>query len=129
MNSIFLEATSTTPRINLNSLTGSLEIAGKSIPEDAEEFYSPILDWFDNYLQKPAKSSNLVLDLEFFNISSSKRILFILYKMNELKNNGLDVNITWYFNEEDEDMLEVGEDYSFMVNVPFKFIEKEPFLI
>ena len=61
------------------------EIKGKSIPDDAEEFYSNILVWFDDYVANPCDNTVLKIDLEYFNISSSKRLLFLLYKLNELK--------------------------------------------
>jgi hypothetical protein len=35
---------------------------------------------------------------------------------------GVNVKIYWYFDEGDEDMMEVGEDFSEMIDVPFKMI-------
>ncbi len=34
----------------------------------------------------------------------------------------MNVKVLWYHNESDEDMFEVGQDYAFMVKVPFDFI-------
>lgn len=122
MKEIYLLATDKTPMVKL-SPNGELEIAGKSIPEDAEDFFSPVLRWLDEYINAPAPSTLLSVNLEYFNISSSKRILFILYKLNELVSRNQKVNIKWLYDDQDEDMYEVGQDYAFMVKIPFEFVE------
>jgi hypothetical protein len=71
----------------------------------------------------PNGSTVVKIDLEYFNISSSKRILFLLYKLNELAEVGNDVHVEWLYRETDEDMYEVGQDYAYMVKVPFVFKE------
>jgi hypothetical protein len=69
-----------------------------------------------------AQRVDFVFDLEYFNIFSSKRILFILYKLSDLKASGVDINVIWHFSLEDDDMKEVGEDFACMVNLPFEFV-------
>lgn len=117
-----LVSTPKTPYINLNSNTGVLTIAGRSIPQDSEEFWKPILNWLEDYSNAPNECTKVKFTLEYFNISSSKRILFFLYKLNEMYNSDHKVEVEWLFHENDEDMKEVGEDYALMVNVPFTFI-------
>ncbi|EPB65439.1 hypothetical protein ANCCEY_15497, partial [Ancylostoma ceylanicum] len=56
----------------------------------------------------PADQTVFKIDLEYFNISSSKRILFLLYKLNNLAKNPDCVRVEWYYREDDEDMFEVG---------------------
>lgn len=119
---LYIEATAKTPEIHFNPELGLFEIKGKSIPDDAENFYGAVLDWFDDYLVMPNQETVVTIDLEYFNISSSKRLLFLLYKLNELNSGQKDVRIKWMYNEDDEDMFEVGQDYAFMVKVPFDFI-------
>lgn len=125
MEELYIAATTETPMVRMNPSNGVFEIRGKSVPEDAETFFRPILDWLEKYITQPAKSTVLNLDLDYFNISSSKRILFILYKFNELAGTNSDVKVKWYYHESDEDMYEVGQDYAFMVKVPFEFISEE----
>ena len=57
--------------------------------------------------------------------------MFILYKLADMRNNGIDVNVIWHFSMDDDDMKEVGEDFACMVNLPFEFISNtlEPELI
>jgi hypothetical protein len=79
------------------------------------------LNWFESYLLKPIESTVFRINLEYFNISSSKRILFLLYKLNELVKMGHEVRVEWLYKIDDEDMYEVGQDYAYMVKVPFIF--------
>lgn len=122
MQPLRIQATLKTPEILFDPGNEIFEIRGKSIPDDAESFFTPILNWFEDYLVNPNESTNVVIDLEYFNISSSKRLLFLLYKLNELQLDNHNVRIKWMYNENDEDMFEVGQDYAFMVKVPFDFI-------
>jgi len=89
-----------------------------------DHFYGPVLDWLSDAKGKLSNNMNFVFDLEYFNVLSSKRILFILYHLAEIQKTGVDVSITWQFSVEDEDMKEVGEDFACMVNLPFEFVSK-----
>ena len=121
MEHLYIQNTPLTPEISFSADDGQFSIRGKSIPEDAEEFYQPVLEWMEEYSKISSTNIHLTIELEFFNISSSKRILFLMYKLNELVDKGLNVKITWSYKENDDDMFEVGQDYAFMVNIPFEF--------
>lgn len=123
MDILSRNATSQTPEIDFNPTTGTMQIKGRSIPDEPDEFWLPILNWFESYMMNPNENTIFQIDLEYFNISSSKRILFLLYKLNELAENGQDVCVEWLYRDTDEDMFEVGQDYAYMVKVPFKFVE------
>lgn len=123
MEDLFINATPQTPLINFNGKSGVMEIRGRSIPDQPDEFWLPILNWFESYLMNPRHSTTIKIDLEYFNISSSKRILFLLYKLNELVDKGNDAKVEWHYRHSDEDMYEVGQDYAYMVKVPFVFKE------
>ncbi len=89
-----------------------------------EGFCGPVLTWLSEVEGELDDNINFVFDLEYFNISSSKRILFILYKLNNLREKGKDICVSWYFSTDDDEMKEVGEDFAVMVNIPFEFISK-----
>lgn len=127
MENLYIEATESTPYVNFNYETGEFILEGKSVPTAAKEFYKEILDWLDGYVENPQESTKLSLKLDYFNIVSSKRILYILYKLNELVEKGFEVNLEWFYHEDEDDMLEVGQDFAFMVKIPFKFTEYNPF--
>lgn len=121
METLIINYSPQTPFIHFDAETGVMQIKGRSIPDQPDEFWGPILNWFDSYLMEPAKETTVVIDLEYFNITSSKRILFLLYKLNELAENGFGVKVEWLYRDSDEDMYEVGQDYAYMVKVPFEF--------
>jgi hypothetical protein len=123
MEELIIQATHQTPCIDFNGKTGRMEIKGRSIPDDPDFFWLPILNWFESYLLYPQHQTQVVIDLDYFNISSSKRLLFLLYKLNELVEKGHAVSVEWWYREADEEMYEVGKDYAYMVRVPFFFKE------
>lgn len=124
MGSIKIPATEYSPEVHFDLATDTYYIKGKSIVSEVDQFYAPVLEWLQNHQSEITGEVNFVFDLEYFNIFSSKRILFILYTLSDLRVNGVDVRITWYFSQEDDDMKEVGEDYACMVNLPFDFVSK-----
>lgn len=124
MDNFSLNATAKTPEIMLNSHTGEMRISGRSIPENADEFWSPILQWFYAYAAQPNSTTHLVINLEYFNITSSKKILYLLHKMSEMYKNGHTVLVDWIYPDDDEDMFEAGKDFSSLVNIPFNILEE-----
>jgi hypothetical protein len=122
MEKIIIEATNVSPQVILDIENNNFSIVGKSVVTEANTFYAPLIDWLEKSEKELTKRVDFVFDLEYFNIFSSKRILFILYKLSDLKKAGVDINVIWHFSLEDDDMKEVGEDFACMVNLPFEFI-------
>ena len=125
MESISIEGTPKTPTVNFEGTEGVIEIKGRSIPENSIEFYNPLVDWLEKYLSNPAEKTNVNIQLEYFNTSSSKCILDVFKKLEAIYKSGNEVLINWYYEEDDEDMLEAGEDYQSIIKIPFKMIEIE----
>lgn len=122
MEDLRINATTTTPRIAF-SKTGTMEIQGKSIPDADSNFWKIVSEWFRIYMFTPAVKTTFKLQIDYLNISSSKEVLHLLYRLNELKDRGLEAEVHWSFNANDIDMQEVGRDYEHMVKVPFSFIK------
>ncbi|MCK5169344.1 MAG: DUF1987 domain-containing protein [Bacteroidales bacterium] len=123
MESIALEGTPKTPTVNMDGGTGIVEIKGRSIPENSIEFYRPIVEWLEDYSKEPQELTTVNIQLEYFNTSSSKCILDVFKKLEAIKKARNEVVINWYYEEDDEDMLEAGEDYESIIRIPFKMIE------
>lgn len=119
MESINIEGTSKTPTVKFDANEGIFEIKGRSIPENSVEFYKPITEWLELYKDSPLPKTSVDIRLEYFNTSSSKCILDIFKKLEVLCKAKHDVEINWYYEEDDEDMLEAGEDYESIIRVPF----------
>lgn len=122
MENFHLEARQHTPFISFDPNTGIMEMKGRSTPENSVEYYAPILEWLDNYLQSPCDQTVVSVQFEYFNTSSSKCILDVFKRFAQLHKTGRAVKINWYFEEEDEDMQEAGEDYSDILGVPFEVL-------
>ena len=105
MGDFILEGSAKTPVVELKS-SGDLLLKGRSIPENSIEFYKPIIDWIDSYSQSVSEKTVLSVQLEYFNTSSSKCILDVFKKLESLS--GTNVEVKWYYEEDDEDMLEAG---------------------
>jgi hypothetical protein len=97
-------------------------VKGRSIPENSIDFYKPLIDWIDHYSTQPAERVELQMQLEYFNTSSSKCILDLFKKLESIKKSGKSVSVKWYYEEDDEDMLEAGEDYDAIIDLDFEMI-------
>ena len=126
MDNINIEGTPKTPDIKLDQAAGLIEISGRSIPENSIEFYKPIMDWLNEYGDNAQSETTVNIVLEYFNTSSSKCILDVFKKIEGIHKGGKSTMvINWHYEEDDEDMLEAGEDYESIIDVPFKMIEIE----
>jgi hypothetical protein len=120
METIKIQGTEDTPKVILDKEKELLEISGRSLPEDVASFYEPVLTWLDEYAQDPNPKTIFNFKLVYFNTASSKLLLDILMKLEEIHEAGHDVLIKWHFPEDDEDMEEAGEEYADIVDVPFE---------
>jgi hypothetical protein len=118
-----IPATEETPAIILDKSNNIYSIIGRSLPEDVVSFYKPTLDWFAQYSENPSPDINLDVKLEYFNTASSKLLLDILMKLDDIAaDKGCNISINWHYDEKDQDMLEAGEEYSELVSLTFNMI-------
>jgi hypothetical protein len=120
MNTIKIMGTDDTPNVILDSDNDVFEISGRSLPEDVTAFYEPIIRWLEEYSSNPNPKTVFTFKLVYFNTASSKLLLDILMKLEQMHEDGKDVLIRWYYPEDDEDMQEAGEEYADIVDVPFE---------
>lgn len=125
MEKLNIEGSPKTPTVSFDSDSGKFLLAGRSIPENAVDFYKPVYKWLDDYVKEAPKSISLDVKLEYFNTSSSKCLLDVFKKVELLSKQGSSVEINWFYEEDDEDMLEAGEDYDVIIDIPFQFNEVE----
>ena len=116
-----VEATDETPEVYLDPEKGEFQFSGKSLPEDVRSFYDPILQWIEQYNQDPKPQTDVVFKMIYFNTASSKLLMDIMLKLEEIHDaEGSEVTVHWYYQEDDEDMEEAGEEYEEIVEIPFE---------
>ena len=122
MEDLKQEGSAKTPTVEFNA-SGELLLKGRSIPENSIEFYKPLIEWLESYSESPNSTTVLSVQLEYFNTSSSKCILDVFKKLESVS--GSEITVKWHYEEDDEDMLEAGEDYEAIIDLPFEMIEVE----
>ena len=124
MDRFELQETEITPKVILDKEQGEFFIGGKSLPENAIQFYNPIIEWLEEYSKKPNEKTVFKFKLEYYNTSTAKqfaRILLLLEKLH-LEGNSK-VEIHWYYDSKDLDMQHSGKRYEKLLNLPFEFFE------
>jgi len=102
-----------------------MEIKGKATPENGHLFFDPMLNWLESYTHNPSAKTLVNIHFEYFNTVSSKFILAIFRKLNELYCKNNETIVQWICDKNDEDMIEAGEDYQALVNFPVNIIETD----
>lgn len=110
MEDLFVQGTDSLPTISFRN-NGELKITGRALPEDANSFFRPLLDWLRNF---SADEVNIEFNLDYFNTSVSKQVLD-MFKIIEGNPANKVIKIKWMYEDGDEEMLESGEIYSEML--------------
>lgn len=120
-DSIHRQATEDTPAVVLDPEKGIFLLSGRSLPENVNDFYEPILQWFDAYSKNPLKKTVVNVRLEYFCTASSKLLYDLLIKLDDLYAKGYDVTIKWHYPHNDEEIYRSGKEFAEMLDVPFVF--------
>jgi hypothetical protein len=116
-----IDKTIKTPEVLIKS--GRIELKGRSIPEDSFAFYIPLLEHITNYLKDPADKTMVIINLEYINSSSKKLLINIFDLLNKKFRRGIPIHIIWQYEEDDEDIFELGKDLKGFYNMPIDLEE------
>jgi hypothetical protein len=122
MQELRIAPSKNTPEIILNP-EGIVRIKGRSIHENVTDFFSPIEDWVTEYIEIPAEVTVVDMSLEYFNSASAKVFIHLLQKITYVSLKHKKYIFNWYYEDGDEDILERGEYFSSVLDVPFTFIK------
>jgi len=105
-----------------------------SAPEDVRALYYPVIEWMNKFHEevlsgnyKTFTDTNALvfkIDLNYFNSASAKFLFDILLALKKVADAGISTIIEWYYEEDDIDMKEAGEDISELVEMELKYIIK-----
>ncbi len=108
--SLKIEKSKLIPEVILDKENNIFKITGKSITVNAVEFYSQILTWFEDYLINPNENTELVLQFDYINSSSSIQLNRLLSLLEKNKNSENQIKIIWIYEEDDELICEMGKE-------------------
>lgn len=121
-----IERSRTTPEVRFDPETGTLTFRGESYPENAFDFYEPLLTWVDEYLAQLSSvmAVRAELELPYINTSSTKCFMLLLEKLEAAYQIGKSVEVCWYYDEDNESELECAEELKEDLTLPFRIIPK-----
>lgn len=122
MEDLIIKGDKQKPELAFSAKTGMLQVSGQSLPENATSLYGPVLEWIEVYAKNPAAATVLSLKMKYYNTASSKMFFSIIKRLNNMHKLGANVEIEWHYQSDDEDMLDAGEYFRDLVDIPFKFI-------
>jgi hypothetical protein len=121
MEKIVIPKSKSSPEVIMDYENGLLEIIGESYPENSLGFYKPVYDWLNKCIQDKVQLK-VNFKLNYFNTSSSKCVIDILDSLDKYFLSAGKVEINWYYEEDDDDMKETGEEFSSDLKVPFQLV-------
>ncbi|MEN8122159.1 MAG: DUF1987 domain-containing protein [Bacteroidota bacterium] len=122
MNALIIEETNQTPRVCFDPGNNIFEIINKSLPEDADLFYGPLIEWLEGYQEQPNEQTEFHFKFDYYNTSSARNISTII-KILDAMSQKHKVKIFWHYREIDEDMQSMGEQYDESTQVEFELVE------
>jgi len=121
MEELRILPTKNTPEIILNP-EGIIRIRGRSIHENVSDFFAPVEEWVTGYIVNPADVTVVDMNLEYFNSASAKVFIHLLQKITYVALKHKKFIFNWYYEEGDEDILERGEYFASVLDVPVNLI-------
>lgn len=118
---LFIRKTHLTPEIIFDPRKGRLSISGMSSPDNSVAFYQPLLKIL-NSIKATRGGIKADFKMTMFNTSSAKCIFDILKRLKAMEEQGLRIVINWHYEEDDDDMLECGEDFQDLLDGKFNFV-------
>ena len=122
MKELKISPTKSSPEILLNP-DGIIKIRGRSIQENVADFFAPVEFWINSYIETPAPVTCVDMNLEYFNSASAKVFIHLMEKIKHVSLKDKKFIFNWYYEDGDEDILERGEYFSSILDVPFNFIK------
>ena len=120
MKNLLIEATKKTPEVVFNT-NGQMSLRGRSLPENADQFFTPLINWVESL---DAKDVKLDISLDYFNSSSSRKLMDLFKYLDA--NHSIDrIQIKWYYEEGDEDSLETAQIFEdSLIRTEFIYLEQ-----
>ncbi|MBE0654767.1 MAG: DUF1987 domain-containing protein [Bacteroidales bacterium] len=120
MQPLIIEPTQKSPLIELKY--GELNFSGCSVHNDPRTFFTPVLNWIVEYLEDPPEETLVNIKFEYID-SSSLKFIFETLRLLEHASGDKRIKVNWHYEQNDADILELGEIIQSKINIDFNFIE------
>jgi len=120
-DSLHILNTHNTPEVIL-SPDGTIKIKGRALAVNNSEVPKRIKNWIDAYRSNPAETTDITIALEYLNSFSATVLVSILRKISESVRLPKKLAVHWYYEKDDEDMLEMGKYISEVCDIPTEFV-------
>jgi len=118
-----IASTNYTPEVHMNPESGILSIKGRSLPENINDFYHVLYDWLTEYALNPQEETKLDISFEYYNSSTARKLIELIFILEEINESGKSVEVTWSYQKGDLLLKENGEEIMSVVELPFKMVE------
>ncbi len=111
------------PEVNFET-SGLLSIKGISTPENVMEFYNPLFNWVNQFVKTKPNNITFQMFFDYLNTSSTRVLVELIKHINQLaKNNNIKASFIWQYEDDDEDMMEFGEELQVVTGVKIELKE------
>lgn len=124
MDTLRIDSTQSTPAIFCDLQAGTVEMRGDSYPENSFGFFAPVMDWIEAYLRQTDRMLTLHLHLLYLNTSSVKAMMDIFDMLEEAHGKGRGVATNWYYDEQNERVAELAEEFKEDCTFPFAIVHR-----
>lgn len=118
-NKYIIPKTNQTPLVEFDTIKGTLTMYGKMVPENPIDFFDKVNQTVDDYLKENSGNLEINMRLDYFNTVSSKMLSKFFRKVTSVSK----PTLNWFYEKDDIELKEAGEDYSQIINYPINIIE------
>jgi hypothetical protein len=119
MQTLVIPQTNETPEIVLDGSKGTFSFAGKSFPENVNDFYNETIKYIEAYVQQPKDKTTLEFSWIYFNTATSKIIVKIIMLLKSVNKSGKSLEIKWLCSPDDDLIIEKGNEFSELLGADF----------
>jgi hypothetical protein len=122
MRVVTIDKTDLTPQVVIDYPSNTISIKGICTPENPRDFFEPIYNAVKDYKQT---NTDLLfnIQLQYFNTGASKCIITLLMEAGKYEGKLISTKVNWYFEKDDAELLEVGQEFSQITKLNFNYLE------
>jgi hypothetical protein len=121
LKDLYIASTDKSPEISMN-IDGMIRIGGRGLAINKTEITDNVLDWIDNYVKAPAEITYVKFYFEYLNSFTTTTVVAALKKLSQVMLKSCKLKIIWYYEDDDEDIVERGEYIAAALQMPIEFV-------